>query len=245
MTERFIKLTKVVDEKMNKEYEEFPTVQTDSTRFRSHPTDISDDKNTDPKPTVRRRSRTSWIAAITKIITGMGRGGAIKATVTIASHHPRCVSDQIQSSALSSSFPLMRGAARQRIISHTAGFTRLRCNDSIASEMLMMRKEVAVQINEQAFSEKYPNSVINYLTELKRVYSSSQNHKGTTVLIFRDFMTSPALTAVKARLDLSSNDANKREGTITSYAEMVKHVMMRYTVDVVIAKADEEVPSFK
>lgn len=58
-------------------------------------------------------------------------------------------------------------------------------------------------------------------------------------------MNGAALAAVSARLYLSSNDANRNEATITTYVEVVKHLLRRYDTDAVIVKADERISSFK
>lgn len=48
----------------------------------------------------------------------------------------------------------------------------------------------------------------------------------------------------KAWLTLSPNDANRHEGTTTTYAVAVTHLPRRYATDAVIDQADEDIPSF-
>lgn len=60
-------------------------------------------------------------------------------------------------------------------------------------------------------------------------YGSSQSFKN----VF-------AVAAIKVQLLLSSNDAKKREGTITSCVGIVNRRLRRFETDHVIAKADEE-----
>lgn len=57
-------------------------------------------------------------------------------------------------------------------------------------------------------------------------------------------MSGLALAAVRAQLSLSSSDANRHEGTITSYAEIVKYLLRRYAAEAVIAKANEKIQNF-
>lgn len=58
-------------------------------------------------------------------------------------------------------------------------------------------------------------------------------------------MTGAALSAIKAWLSLSSNDANKHKGAITSYGGVVNHLLGRYPIEAVIAKDFEGVHNFR
>lgn len=58
-------------------------------------------------------------------------------------------------------------------------------------------------------------------------------------------MSGPALAPTKTRLTVSSNDANRHEGTIITYAKVISHLLKRYDADTVISKADEEIRNFK
>lgn len=100
-------------------------------------------------------------------------------------------------------------------------------------------------MKDQAYNGKDFISVINFLTKFKRAYDSSRIHCGAAVWQFRKFTSGPALADIKARSTLLSNDANRHKGTITTYVEVVNHVLRRYATDAVIAKADEEIRNFK
>lgn len=58
-------------------------------------------------------------------------------------------------------------------------------------------------------------------------------------------MNGPALATMKAWLTLSSNNANRHEGTSTSYEDVINLLLMRYVTNAVIGKADEEISTFK
>lgn len=58
-------------------------------------------------------------------------------------------------------------------------------------------------------------------------------------------MFGPALTTIKARLTLLSNDAINYEGTITSCPGVTNHLLRRYATNAVIVKADEEICNFE
>lgn len=58
-------------------------------------------------------------------------------------------------------------------------------------------------------------------------------------------MSFPALAVVKMRLALSSNEANRHEGTTTPYVKVVNHLLRRYATDTVAAKAEEKLCNFK
>lgn len=58
-------------------------------------------------------------------------------------------------------------------------------------------------------------------------------------------MNGPTLVTIKARLILPTNYANRHEGTITSSAGVVRHLLRSYATGVIIAKAEEEICNFK
>lgn len=72
----------------------------------------------------------------------------------------------------------------------------------MASETQKICKKVAVQMKDQAFNNKDCISVINVLTEFKRVCDSLRTHKGAPVWLFREFTNGPALAVIKVRLIL-------------------------------------------
>lgn len=108
-----------------------------------------------------------------------------------------------------------------------------------------MREKVAVQLKRQEVSGGGSISVVNVLTEFKRACESSRIHENTDIWLFQEFLNAPALPAIKAQLTLSSNNANRHERTITTYAVAVNHLLRRYATDAVIAESDGEIRSFK
>lgn len=54
-------------------------------------------------------------------------------------------------------------------------------------------------MKDQVLDGKYPNSVINVLTEIKQTRYSSPNHKGAAVWLFIQFMNGPSVAAIKER----------------------------------------------
>lgn len=81
-------------------------------------------------------------------------------------------------------------------------------HEYVTSEIQMMRKKIAVQIKDYSFSGKSPISITNFLTGLKQAWNLSGIHEGTALWLYPDFMTGPALTMIKVRFSLSSNDVN-------------------------------------
>lgn len=80
-----------------------------------------------------------------------------------------------------------------------------------------MGEKVAVQIKDQAFNRKDSISVINFSSEFKRTRNLSRIQDGAAAYIHRESMNCFDLTAIKAWLTLSWNDANKHDGSITTY----------------------------
>lgn len=109
--------------------------------------------------------------------------------------------------------------------------------DDVASIMRHIRKSVPVQMKEKVFNGKYYISIMNYLTEFRRMFDSSRIREEAAVGLFRDFMSGPTLAAIKVRLTLSSNDANGQKENMMSYAGVVNHRLRRYTTDAEITKA--------
>lgn len=58
-------------------------------------------------------------------------------------------------------------------------------------------------------------------------------------------MTSLAPSAIVAQFILSSTDADKFKGTITTYTGVVNQLLSRYDTEAVIAKPDKVVTNFK
>lgn len=54
--------------------------------------------------------------------------------------------------------------------------------------------------------------MIKCQTEFRRACNSQSIHDGATVWIFKDFLSGLLVAAIKARLTLSSKDANKHAG---------------------------------
>lgn len=103
--------------------------------------------------------------------------------------------------------------------------------------MQKIRKKVAFQKKNQAFNGKEALSEIMFPAELEEAFHSSRIHKGAAVWLILGIMNSSILDAIKARLALSSNDANNDEGIITTNAIAMNHLLRRHTTDAVIAKS--------
>lgn len=58
-------------------------------------------------------------------------------------------------------------------------------------------------------------------------------------------MNGTSLAAIKTRLALWSNDANRDKGTITTYSLVMKHLIRHYASAAFIAKAEEVIRTFK
>lgn len=82
---------------------------------------------------------------------------------------------------------------------------------------------------------------INVLHYFKQAYHLSQAHHGAAFWFFRDCMTGPALSAIKAHLTISSNDVSTNRLTTKSCAEVFNHLLRRYETNTVIAKLDAEI----
>lgn len=65
-----------------------------------------------------------------------------------------------------------------------------------------MRKNVAAQMKDEAFNGKNPISIINVLTEFKRVCDWPHVYNSATVWFFRGAMTGLALAAIKVRFSI-------------------------------------------
>lgn len=100
-------------------------------------------------------------------------------------------------------------------------------------------------MKEQTFNGKDLIFVINYLTQLRGASDSSRAHEEAAVWLFSAYMSVPALSAIEALSTLSFNLEKQHEGTITSYARVMRYLLRGYATDAVIAKADEEIRNFK
>lgn len=100
-------------------------------------------------------------------------------------------------------------------------------------------------MKDQSFNRQGSIYVIKFLRECERTYDSSQIHEGVAVWHFGKAMCGPALADIKTRWTLLSNDPNKYERTISSYAGVVNHLIGRYSTNPVIAKANKDIRSFK
>lgn len=104
-----------------------------------------------------------------------------------------------------------------------------------------MRKKAAIQTKDRQFNGEDFISVTHFLTDFKRPCDSSRTHEGATVWVLRKFMNSPDLDAIKAQLSLLSNGSNRHDGTITTYAEVVHHLLRLDATENIIMRADEEI----
>lgn len=70
-------------------------------------------------------------------------------------------------------------------------------------------------------------SIISVLTEFKQSGGSSRVQESATVWICKEFISGPALTSITTPFTVSSNEANRLEGTVIISAEMVSHLLRR------------------
>lgn len=96
-------------------------------------------------------------------------------------------------------------------------------------------------MKEQEPNGKDFTSIINSVPEFRRAYDSSRIHQDAAVWPLREFMNGPVFAASKPPSTLTSNDADRRDRTITTYAEVVNHLLWLYATDAVIAKDDEKI----
>lgn len=96
-----------------------------------------------------------------------------------------------------------------------------------------MRKKVAVEMRYQAFNRKHSTSAIDFSIEFKRACDLSRVLEGAPVTFSIEFMNGSDLVAIKTRLILSSNDAISHERSITTYPEVVNHLLRRYPTEIV------------
>lgn len=104
------------------------------------------------------------------------------------------------------------------------------------SQTQKMRKKASVQFNNQAFIGKDSISYIVVLTEFESDCDSLHIREGAPVWLFSEFMNNPTLAAIKERLTLPSNDANRREDAIPIYLETSTKLLGHYNTGPVIAK---------
>lgn len=58
-------------------------------------------------------------------------------------------------------------------------------------------------------------------------------------------MSRPMLADIKVRLTLQSKDANRHEGTITTYPVVINHLLRRYKIHAVITRARKDISNFE
>lgn len=115
----------------------------------------------------------------------------------------------------------------------------------MSCEIQKTQKSFAVQIKNQALKGKDPTAVTNLLTACKQACDSLRMHEGDEVWLFPEFMNGHTLANIKVRMILFLYDANRHEGTITTYAEVVNYRLGRYGTDTVTTKADDRIRNSK
>lgn len=118
-------------------------------------------------------------------------------------------------------------------------------NDNVASEMQQMWKKGDPQMKNRAFNKKDSISVTTFSTELEHLCESSLIQEFAVVRPFPIIHEWSHPLGIKERLNLSSNDLNERECTITTYDEMLDHLLWCYNTKAIIVKANEETFNFE
>lgn len=83
------------------------------------------------------------------------------------------------------------------------------------------------------------------LAEFKRARDSKRIHKCAAAWLFRKFLSGSALADIKVQLNLSSSDANRHGGTITTYTKVVNYLSRCYATDDMISNTQERNANFK
>lgn len=100
-------------------------------------------------------------------------------------------------------------------------------------------------MKDQVFSGEHSISAKAFSTGFRRACVPSCIKKSADVWVVTEFVKYHFFAAIKEQLNLSSNNVSQRNGTTTTYTEVVKHLIGRYATHVVSARADEKIRNFK
>lgn len=88
----------------------------------------------------------------------------------------------------------------------------------MASKIPKMLERADTKRNNQAYIESYLIYAHSYFTEFKWAYYSSCIRIEAVVWLFWEYISCPALTAIRPRMMLETNDTSLYEKYFTSYA---------------------------
>jgi len=74
-------------------------------------------------------------------------------------------------------------------------------------------------------------SILSFLGNFKAACDSNDVHEGAAMWILPHFMKKPASVAVTSRLRLKKSEGRRSEGTLSSYCEVVNHLLGQYASD--------------
>lgn len=101
-----------------------------------------------------------------------------------------------------------------------------RCDEDVTSETQKMCKQVTVQLKDQAFIRNDSIPVTNFFAEFKPACGFLRIQEGVAVWLSRECINDPAPATISVQVTMSSSDANRHEGTITSYERVVSNGLM-------------------
>lgn len=81
-----------------------------------------------------------------------------------------------------------------------------------------------------------PISIINFLVTSKQACDSNGIHEGATVWLVKHFVNKSTVASLAPRVFLNSNLSCKREGMLSSWKEVVNHLLETYATDDVIVE---------
>lgn len=187
----------------------------------------------------------SQVFATMKAVAKRGRRSAIKVITITAPQHLQRASENTPHPAWVFWYQSTRGARKPSTIALTVSSENLRDKAMMWCHRWRICKNVVVQMKDREPNDKYFILVINFFTEFMETCGSPCTHEGTAVWLLVEYMNGPFLSAVKARLNLSSNDAKRYEDIKTTYGKVMSHLLRWYATGTVIEEAGERIQKFK
>lgn len=118
-------------------------------------------------------------------------------------------------------------------------------DDRVAKRVAKWAKRLQVQMKTNIFDSFDPISIISFLSAFKLACDTNGVHEGAAMWLLHFFMKKPAAAALNSRISLPSKSHRRhKEGTLTTYCEVVNYLLETYATDDVIAETDAEILRF-
>lgn len=119
-------------------------------------------------------------------------------------------------------------------------------SDDVARKFPKRRKRLTVQVRYQTFETMEPMTLLSFLSDLKLACNTDGLHHGGFLKLFHLFMRKSARAVQNACTGLKPTKYRRQaEGTLTTYYEVVVHLLSAYAMKDAIAETEAEMTMSK